>query len=232
MTYAVIFDADDTLWRTEPLYESALDDAQGEVERLGLDGSLWRKLQREIDLERVTQFGFAPQRFPTSSIEAFRLLSPHYDMQAEERIYRLSAAVFREQAKLIPHVHKVLSALHVNYQLGLLTRGDRKVQHQRIRQSGLVDHFRAIAIVEQKTASSFGAMCDLLSVPSSLTVSVGNSIKWDILPAIECGLQAVLIESPTWQCESRTHVQIPKDVIRLESLDHLPRALERLTSSG
>ncbi len=232
MTRAIIFDADDTLWRTETLYERALDDAQREVERRGLDGHLWRKLQREIDLERVTQLGFAPQRFPTSSVIAFRLLAPHYDAEAEKRIYRLSIAVFQNKAELIPHVHEVLSALHVNYHLGLLTKGDRNIQHERIRQSGLVEHFRAIAIVERKTAASFRAMCDLLSVSSSVAVSVGNSIEWDIMPAIECGLQAVWIERPTWQYESRIHLNVPKGVIRLTSLDHLPCALERLASSG
>ena len=230
MTHAVIFDADDTLWRTEILYDNALDDTQREVERLGLDGRLWRKLQREIDLEQVIRLGFAPQRFPTSSVEAFRMLSPRHDAEAEERIYHLSAAVFQRKAELIPHVQEVLSALHANYRLGLLTRGDHDVQHQRIHQSGLADYFRAKAIVEQKTAAAFRAMCDLLSVPSSVTVSVGNSLEWDIIPAIECGLQAVWIERPTWQYESRTHLQVPEGVIRLKSLDRLPRALETFTS--
>ena len=228
---AIVFDADDTLWTTETLYDSALDDTQREVERLGLDGDLWRKYQREIDLEQVRQLGFAPQRFPTSSVKAFRLLSPYHDAEAEDRVYRLSASVFRKKAELMPQVVEVLSFLSPNYRLGLLTKGDRDIQHQRIQQSGLSHYFHAIAIVQQKSVRTFRAMCHLLSVPCSLSMSVGNSLEWDIIPAVECGMHGVWIERPAWQYESRTHLPIPERVTRLESMDRLPRAVDNLTLS-
>lgn len=228
MKRAIVFDADDTLWTTESLYDSALDDTQREVERLGLDGDLWRKYQREIDLEQVRQLGFAPQRFPTSSVQAFRLLSPSHDAEAEDRVYRLSASVFRRKAELMPQVVEILSILSPKYRLGLLTKGDRTIQHQRIRQSGLIHYFQAIAIVQQKSVETFRAICHLLSVPYSLTVSVGNSLEWDIIPAVECGLHGVWIERPTWQYESGTRLQVPDGVTRLESLDGLPLALAKV----
>lgn len=232
MKQAIIFDADDTLWITESLYNSALDATQREVERLGLDGDLWRKYQREIDLEQVGQVGFSPRRFPTSSVEALRRLASRRDAVAEERVYHLSATVFQSTAELMPQVEKVLSKLHPKFLLGLITKGDRDIQHKRLHQSGLIYHFHALAIVQHKSPSVFRAMCDLLSVPASSTVSVGNSLEWDILPAVESGLHAVWIEQPAWPYESRTNLEVPEAITRVKSLDRLPLAVEKLSSSS
>ena len=50
---AVVFDGDDTLWSTEPLYDRARQDARAEVVHSGLDGEEWERVERRIDVENV-----------------------------------------------------------------------------------------------------------------------------------------------------------------------------------
>src|SRR3712207_5887306 len=67
----VVFDGDDTLWRTEPLYDRARQDARFVVENEGLDGARWEELQRRLDVANVARFGLSAKRFPTSCREAY-----------------------------------------------------------------------------------------------------------------------------------------------------------------
>src|SRR4051812_19023858 len=71
----VIFDGDDTLWLTESLYDEARRRAREVVERAGIDGSEWERIQRERDISNVELFGHNAERFPTSCVEAFLLLN-------------------------------------------------------------------------------------------------------------------------------------------------------------
>ena len=71
----VIFDGDDTLWSTEPLYDDARAAAAEIVERAGLDAGEWERLERDIDVQNVQRFGLSSERFPTSCVEAYQTLA-------------------------------------------------------------------------------------------------------------------------------------------------------------
>ncbi|PYR76138.1 MAG: hypothetical protein DMF87_18855, partial [Acidobacteria bacterium] len=62
----VVFDGDDTLWTTEPLYDEARQRARREVAAAGVDGAEWERLERATDVKNVTVMGFSVERFPTS----------------------------------------------------------------------------------------------------------------------------------------------------------------------
>ena len=62
---AVVFDGDDTLWRTEHLYDDAQIRARQIIVDAGIDGAEWEKLERKIDVQNVASLGFAINRFPT-----------------------------------------------------------------------------------------------------------------------------------------------------------------------
>jgi phosphoglycolate phosphatase-like HAD superfamily hydrolase len=62
----IVFDGDDTLWWTEPLYDEARQAARAIVEQGGLDGAAWDALQRQLDVENVARLGYTRNRFPTS----------------------------------------------------------------------------------------------------------------------------------------------------------------------
>ena len=228
MIKAVIFDADDTLWITEPLYEKSLDLVQAEVERNGLDGAEWRRVQGEIDVAAVGEMGFSVERFPTSSVKAYRHLADQPVISVEHRVYELSCTVFNTKADLMPAADEVLGQLQSTYLLAMVTKGERYVQRKRIEDSALGHYFDASLIVQHKSSQTFGSMCDLLEVLPEEAVSVGNSLKSDILPAVEAGLQGIWIDAAVWQHE-RHHpsTELPSGVAELPSLAGVPGHLDR-----
>ena len=229
MISAIIFDADDTLWETEVLYQRALDLSQAEVERHGVDGAAWRARQLEVDLDAVKTRAFDRDRFPSSSARAYRDLAAEPNPQIERRVYDLTATVFDSPAELYPHVQHVLGVLCGTYKLAVATKGDREVQHARLERSGLTRLFDTIAIVETKTPTMFRSICDQMGEPPGAVVSVGNSLRSDILPAVEAGLHAVWIDAQVWEHERLPDASLPDSVIELSSFAHLPEAIARMS---
>ena len=233
MIKAVIFDADDTLWITEPLYERSLDLVQAEVERNGIDGAEWRRVQGEIDVAAVGEMGFSVERFPTSSVKAYRQLADPSVISVEHRVYELSCTVFNTKADLVPAADEVLGQLQSTYLLAMITKGERYVQRKRIEDSALGHYFDASLIVQHKSLQTFGSMCDLLEVMPSESASVGNSLKSDIFPAVEAGLRGVWIDAEVWQHEHHhPSTELPSGVTELGSLEELPEHLEAVRSSA
>jgi len=75
MEQLVIFDGDDTLWITEPLYDDARHEAGAVVAAAGLNEARWELLQRDVDVRNVEVFGLSPERFPTSCVQAAEVLA-------------------------------------------------------------------------------------------------------------------------------------------------------------
>lgn len=230
MIRAVIFDADDTLWQTEALYDLALDRAQALMEEVGVCGAEWRHLQRAADLDAVREHGYSVRRFPTSSVVAYRKLSQNPDAAVEQTLYAISSSVFEQDAQLVADVEHVLSLLVRRYQLAVLTKGDPGVQRRRMSASGLSDYFDAISIVKEKYPETFCDVCDTLSTHPSAAVSVGNSVKSDILPALRAGLHAVWIDAHVWPHEAHVSKIPPNGALALNRLEDLPATLEALSA--
>jgi putative hydrolase of the HAD superfamily len=203
---AVIFDGDDTLWSTEPLYDRARGLARAEVEHSGLDGQAWEKLEREIDVANVDSYGYSAVRFPTSCVQAYEALCAIEgrikDSDAADRIRWAAQTVFREDPLLVPGARATLEQLRIQGAvLALLTKGDYDVQKRRVERSGVATLFDLIRIVGEKPATVFREIVDALNVDAQQSWSVGNSVPSDILPAIESGLRGIWIDAHVWEHE-------------------------------
>ena len=226
MIDAIIFDADDTLWKTEPLYDVSLDLAQAEVERHGINGAEWRSLQLEIDLEAVKSMGFSADRFPLSSERAYERLAGEPDPDVAAKVNYLSREVFRAVAEPFDAVEATLRTLRdKGYRLGLITKGELDVQNKRIADSGLASYFSAYVVVEAKTSDMFRAMCTMLNAGLGATVSVGNSLSSDIMPALDIDIRGIWIDAYVWEHERDDTQELPDGVTALRSFREIPDAL-------
>lgn len=200
-----IFDGDDTLWRTEVLYDRARDAVRDLVSILGVDPNRWEARQRIIDVESVPEFGFSSSRFPTSCLKAFQELregTGNHDEILLGKIVETAQSVFRSRPELVPHVTEVLDALrNRSIRLALLTKGDLAVQTDRVEQSGLASFFDAIEIVPDKSPEIIERVLSTLEVSASRAWMIGNSLKSDIVPAIKSGLRAIWVDAPVWEYE-------------------------------
>ncbi len=124
----------------------------------------------------------------------------------------------------MPDVKSTLERFAGRCPLMLLTKGDPAVQTRRIDQSGLVDLFDYVIIVPRKDASTFHAAALAARVAPQSAWSIGNSLRSDVMPAIEVGMTGIWIDAHVWDHE-RHAGDTPPGVIALESL---PDALELL----
>jgi putative hydrolase of the HAD superfamily len=222
----VVFDGDDTLWDTMPLYTNAKRLFYGAMDSFGFDVALVPDVFERFDLENLAKFGFGRERFPTSMVDTYRYFCAAGRRQperaAEQMVWTIGDSVFEGRPAVFPEATGLLERLRGRFKLVLMTKGDEAVQHQRIVQSGLISYFDSILIVPTKGKAEFQRVLEKQYVsPARNCWSVGNSLKSDINPALETGLSAIWIPYHTWDAEADVEMKSE----RLYKVDSLLESL-------
>jgi len=202
----IVFDGDDTLWETEPLYDDARTSAANYVGTLGIDPVAFEATQKRVDVERARSLGLTRNRFPGSSVLAAQELagqeSLHLRKSELRKVSALSSEVFQRTAPTNPDASTVMAQLTDRFQIALLTKGDESVQRKRVADSGLAYLLDFAHIVNDKDEAAFRYVLSRLQASPLESWSVGNSAKSDILPAVGIGMKGILIDAPVWAHES------------------------------
>ena len=214
MQNMIIFDGDDTLWSTMPLYDSAKRRFADCVESLVPSPNYAIGRLDEIDHANVAYFGFSKERFPKSMVEAYRVLCRENGRLPksviESQLLAAGQAVFTSPVVLFPDADECLARLAQRAKLVLATKGDPDIQGQRIEESNLGHYFSDIRILAEKTDQQFRDILFAHGWEFPGAWSVGNSIRSDINPALRAGLSAVLIPRTTWQYEHEPLLPSPR----------------------
>jgi putative hydrolase of the HAD superfamily len=222
----LVFDADDTLWFTEPLYDNARTACRKIVESAGIDGQTWEDLQRERDVTNVARFGLSQKRFPTSCLEAYQALSgTNYNAEVGQAISEAARQVFIQTAPLASGLIGLLEKLASEFRLVLLTQGDVQVQSRRLHDSEAAELFSDIRITDRKSTDSFRAVLEDDGRPASLAWSIGNSLPSDINPALEVGMNAIWVPAHVWEHEKRAQLPVPGRLVRVSTLGEIADVL-------
>ena len=225
----VIFDGDDTLWLTEHLYDEARASAREIIQRAGLDGASWEQWQRALDLANVERVGHSPSRFPTSCVQALDAVDVDGRCRREvrEAVWAAAQQVFTADAPLRPGATRVVSDLvRRGLRLGLLTKGDADVQRRRIDCSGLRPLFDVVAVVAKKSPGDFRRVVTQLDLEPREVLSVGNSVRSDIMPSLSAGVNAIWVPAYVWDYERSEDEAVPDHVARITKLDELLEVLD------
>jgi len=228
--YLVVFDGDDTLWRTEGLYDGARNAAAQVISDSGLDGRAWVTLQKATDLRLVKALGLSGERFGRSFEEAFVALclssgiSP--DPHVLDAIKQLAASVFTRQAPMVEGAVDVLAALSSHHILVLHTQGEEWVQRKRIDQSRLESFFEYIYVVRRKDDTTFRGILDEIRVDPDEAWSIGNSLPSDINPALAIGMAGIWIPTHVWDHERRETGALPGRLHIVQSILEVPPLLD------
>ncbi len=228
----IIFDGDDTLWETEPLYDRARA-AAGLIVAAATGSTVieFENTQRALDLERVAVEGLSAERFPNSSVLAYQEIAGRYKEAYDEDIAQLvlaeSRKVFSSVAPLVPDAREVLSLVSRHLPCALLTRGDVEVQMRRLTESGLLKYFSTSRVVNVKGSDEYLSLLAEMGCEPNSSWAVGNSIPSDIVPALEAKMNAVWIDSHVWEYERRCSLASSSQgqMIELQSLSQLPGLL-------
>lgn len=199
----LIFDADDTLWENNVLFERVIDDFLDWLAHPSLDRIQIRGIFDEIEAANTVAHGYGSQIFLRSLRDCFGRLSQRPTTEAEAReIEQLAVALIENRIELIPGVVATLDELGTRHDLLLMTKGDLDEQQRKIDASNLAAHFRATHIVSEKDTEAYHRVVAEHGLSPTSTWMIGNSPKSDILPARRAGLNAVYIPNDnTWVLE-------------------------------
>ena len=188
----IAFDADDTLWKTQPHYD------QVEVELLGIlapYSDLDTINARLYDVQRANMqlFGYGAKSFMLSMIEtAIQLSDGAVQGREVQRILDLGRDLLRYPIEPLPDVVEVLTELKQRgNRLVLLTKGDLLDQESKVARSGLGDFFDHVEIVSEKDEPTYRRLFARLGIRPDNFVMIGNSLKSDILPVVRLGYPAI-----------------------------------------
>jgi putative hydrolase of the HAD superfamily len=195
-------DADDTLWHNESLFRLTQDRFGALMADLVEPEVLSAKLA-EVERRNLSLYGYGVKGFTLSMIEtAMELTGAQAPGRTIADILAAGRELLAHPVEPLPGVAEALAELSQDYRLVLITKGDLLHQEQKLAASGLGDLFAAVEIVSEKDASTYQTVFARHGSGAARAALCGNSLRSDVLPALEAGAYAAHVPYPvTWAHE-------------------------------
>lgn len=229
MIDTVAFDADDTLWHNEHLFQDTQKKLEAIVQRYRPGEDIHDALFA-VEMRNLELFGYGIKGFTLSMVEAaIQLTEERITAQEVHEIVQLGKHMMQAPVDLLDGVEETLAAVCGRYRVILITKGDIVDQTSKIERSGLADRFEQVEIVPRKDAAIYRTIFERHGIEPSHTVMVGNSMPSDVLPMLELGGHGVHVPyALLWAHEAHDADPESERFHRLERLDELPGLLHRL----
>ncbi|MEQ8178017.1 MAG: HAD family hydrolase [Amphiplicatus sp.] len=226
----VAFDADDTLWQNERFFRltearfAALLADYAEPEDLTA-----RLLAAEK--RNLSHYGFGIKGFTLSMIEtAIEITEGRVPASVLSEILGAGREMLAHPVELLPGVEETLGRLADSHRLVLITKGDLFDQERKLAASGLGELFAAVEIVSDKSPSTYRTAFEKHGDGTEKSMMVGNSLKSDIIPAIEVGSWGVYVpHALTWSVE---YADAPADAPRFREVDVVTKVATLIEEIG
>ena len=216
-------DADDTLWHNETIFRlpharfvDLLDD-HGDAETIET---------RLADVERrnLRLYGYGVKGFTLSMIEtAMELCDGGAPPEVVREILAAGREMLAHPVETLPGVDEVVAELSEKYRLVLITKGDLLDQERKLAASGLGERFSAVEIVSEKDRATYDRVFARHGTGPAEAVMAGNSMKSDVVPAIEAGAFGVHIPyHVTWAHELADAPEGHPRYVSLSRIGELP----------
>jgi putative hydrolase of the HAD superfamily len=224
-------DADDTLWHNETIFRLTQDRLREMLAEYADHDTTNAKLA-EVEKRNLRLYGYGVKGFTLSMIEtAMELTRGEPPGRLIADILAAGREMLSEPVEPLPGVETALAELSdAGYRLVLITKGDLLHQEQKLAASGLGDLFAAVEIVSEKDASTYRRVFDRYGTGAEESAMVGNSMRSDILPALEAGAWGAYIPYHiTWAHEVAAPPAEHPRFAELASIADLPAWLRGLT---
>jgi putative hydrolase of the HAD superfamily len=217
------FDADDTLWHNENIFERVQERYFSLLARYH-DAQTVRRALEATERRNLELYGYGIKGFMLSALETAIELSAGKVSATELReLIALGRGMLEHPVELLPGAREALGALSGRYRLILITKGDLRDQERKLAKSGIADRFDGIEIVSEKNAATYERIFERHGIQPRAFLMVGNSIKSDIQPVLELGGAGVHVPYRIlWNLE---HAEDPPEsgrFFRAETLGDLP----------
>ncbi|MDF3056690.1 MAG: haloacid dehalogenase [Rariglobus sp.] len=207
----IAFDADDTLWHNENIFEDVHERYRAMLSRFhdaeAVEQALYATEIRNLDL-----YGYGVKGFTLSAIEtAIQLTEGKISADEIRQLIDLGRDMLAHPVELLDGVAETLAALAPAHRLLVITKGDLHHQERKLSMSGLAGYFQGVEIVSEKDEATYAAILKRHNIAPANFLMVGNSLKSDIFPVLALGASAVHMPYHlTWKHER-------SDVVPLEN---------------
>lgn len=219
MLNIVAFDADDTLWHNL-IHFNAAEKRFGEMFANYLPANDAAAQLMKTESRNIALYGFGVKSFTLSMIETAILISNGaVDAATTAKLIAMGRDMLDHDVELLPHVEDTLKALHGDYKLLLITKGDLKHQERKVLASGLAHFFEGVDIVSDKTPETYARIAKRHASKPEQMLMAGNSVKSDVLPMISAGGIGVYV--PFEMLWDHEHGEVPVATERFYEVKNL-----------
>lgn len=220
---AIGFDADDTLWHNENIFEHTHERYRALLAQYH-DAATVERTLFATEMRNLELYGYGVKGFTLSAIEtAIHLTAGRIGADEIQHLIDLGREMLAHPVELLPGVTEALAALAARHRLLLITKGDLRDQERKLAKSGLAPHFRHVEILSEKNESTYAEILRRHGLAPTRFMMVGNSLKSDILPVLALGGIGVHVPYRlTWAAERVD--EMPRAVgrfFRLDAIDGL-----------
>lgn len=230
MITTIAFDADDTLWHNERFFKLT---KEGFAELLADYADADHLEERLLAAEKrnLSRYGFGIKGFTLSMIEtAIEVSGAELPASVVKSILEAGRDMLDHPVELFPGVGEAIDRLSKTHKLIIVTKGDLFHQERKVAASGIADYFSGVEIVSDKSSETYRSVFARYGEGPGSSLMIGNSLKSDVIPAIEAGAWGVYVPHElTWVIE---HAAAPADHPRyreVSAVSELPSLIEGLT---
>jgi putative hydrolase of the HAD superfamily len=215
----ICLDADDTLWHNEAYFVRT----QRALAELLEDFAPAEKVQARLETiehRNLGVYGYGAKGYALSMVEtALELGGNALPAATVGRIVALGREILAHPVETLEGIPDALDALATIGRLVLVTKGDLHHQEAKLAASGLGERFEGVEIVSDKKAGTYARIFARYGVPAGEAVMAGNSMRSDILPALEAGAWAAYV--PFELCWAHETAEAPVGHPRYRELANL-----------
>lgn len=223
------FDADDTLWHNEVIFERVHERYRALLARYH-DAATVNRTLFATEMRNLDLYGYGIKGFMLSAIEtAIDLTKGQISAEEIRTLIGLGQEMLKHPVELLEGVADVLRTVAAERTLLLITKGDLRDQERKLAKSGLAAHFAGVEILSEKNEAAYTAVLRRHGIAAGEFLMVGNSLKSDILPVLALGGSAAHIPYHLLWEHERT-MALPDAPGRFFELTHI-RELPALVAS-
>jgi putative hydrolase of the HAD superfamily len=225
----ICLDADDTLWHNMRFFKAA-EDALLAMLRPFADAHVARDTLNACEARNLRLYGYGAKGFTLSMIEtAVELAGESLSRDLVAAILQAGQDLLAHPVELFEGVEDTLEALATRGRLVLVTKGDLLHQEAKLAASGLGDRFSGIEIVSDKKPDTFRRLFAAYGIAPEEAVMAGDSMRSDILPALEAGAWAAYIpQEGAWSHEQGKTPDAHPRFRQLDALADLPEWIDTI----
>jgi putative hydrolase of the HAD superfamily len=232
-----IFDGDDTLWDTQPMYIKAIDEFLDVAEGYGFARNATRDYLTKLNLEYVGRHGLGQRYFGNVTAKSLRKLvragsGEKWTKELARQVIDIGNQIYTTIPDELPGLIPALQQVYTLGRVHILTAGHTAVQMAKYEGTAVSTLSDNITIVERKTSLIFPEIMRKYDATPETTWMIGNSVRSDMLPADKAGLNLLWFQRKTWIYDEVGIEQVSRPMQTAKSLSEVAWILTRYTSKA